>query len=79
MDPDIENELKFVFFQIEDQRRTHDYDPFIRTFLHLLLEQGIVDQSGNLIQPKSKPAVGGGSGMKVAQNRYHPYSNATGT
>ena len=29
-----------ISLQIDQSRRTHDYDPFIRTFLTMLAEQG---------------------------------------
>lgn len=32
----------FVFFQIDDQRRTHNYDEFICTFISMLAQEGKV-------------------------------------
>lgn len=47
--------ISFFFFfppQVDHSRRTHDYDPFIRTFLTMLAEQGhfaqLVEQQTSL-------------------------------
>lgn len=32
--------MLFVLFQIDDQRRTHNYDEFICTFISMLAQEG---------------------------------------
>ena len=50
-----------ISLQIDHSRRTHDYDPFIRTFLTMLAEQGhlapLVEQQNSLKRrlPQTKP------------------------
>ena len=52
-----------ISLQIDQSRRTHDYDPFIRTFLTMLAEQGhlasLVEQQNSLKRrlPQTKPGL----------------------
>ena len=45
-----------MYFQIDVCRRTHNYYPFITTFLRMLSERGMLnDMVTQLTQPKKKP------------------------
>lgn len=48
--------LKCVCVQVDDCRRTHNYDQFICTFLSMLAEQGqLADLVEQQLQPRRRP------------------------
>lgn len=52
-----EQECKQQSFEIDDQRRRHDYEPFVTTFFQLLLNQNLLECNESSQQKRKKSTI----------------------